>query len=75
MKIYVSLFLAAASMPVGFLAGVFGYKYRLARAFPDAMMLAATVTGWALAIALIVLILPIRKPAKKLQDKESEWIR
>ncbi|WP_313553917.1 hypothetical protein [Stutzerimonas nitrititolerans] len=67
MKIYVSLFLAAASMPVGFLAGVFGLQHRIARSFPDAMMLGAVVTGWALIIALVIFLWSVPSTMKRIK--------
>ncbi|WP_413043120.1 hypothetical protein [Pseudomonas sp. YJ42] len=67
MKLYISLFLAAASMPLGFLAGAFGFHHRVARSFPDTVMLGAFMTALVLIIALVLFLWSIPSTKKRIK--------
>lgn len=53
-KLFVGLFLAASSLPVGFIAGAFAFQYVLGMGFPVAIQLAVKVTASVLGLGLFV---------------------
>lgn len=53
-KLFAGLFLAASSLPVGFIAGALAFQYVLGTSWPGALQIAVKVTACTLALGLFV---------------------
>lgn len=53
-KLFAGLFLAASSLPVGFIAGALAFQYVLGTSWPGALQIAVKVTACTLGLGLFV---------------------
>ncbi|HCR1216136.1 TPA: hypothetical protein ONA18_001780 [Pseudomonas aeruginosa] len=53
-KLYVGLFLAVSSLPVGFITGALAFQYVLGSGWPGAIQIAVKVTASLLGLGLFV---------------------
>ncbi|MFU3272150.1 hypothetical protein ACM7MR_13980 [Pseudomonas aeruginosa] len=55
-KLFAGLFLAASSLPVGFIAGALAFQYVLGTGWPGAIQIAVKVTASMLGLGLFVFL-------------------
>ncbi|OFM06556.1 hypothetical protein [Pseudomonas aeruginosa] len=53
-KLFAGLFLAASSLPVGFITGALAFQYVLGTSWPGALQIAVKVTACTLGLGLFV---------------------
>ncbi|APC74329.1 MULTISPECIES: hypothetical protein [Pseudomonas] len=74
-KLFVGLFLAASSLPVGFIAGALAFQYVLGTGWPGAIQIAAKVAASLLGLGLFVFMggMVTKEQAPKPASNSQGW--
>ncbi|RUC69072.1 hypothetical protein [Pseudomonas aeruginosa] len=74
-KLYAGLFLAASSLPVGFIAGSLSFQYVLGTTWPSALQIIVKVTASMLGLGLFIFLggLVTKVEAPKPAPNGEDW--